>query len=293
MASPTTTSGLSRRKGSTSSRSGASLYVLCFVVCVALSLVLIVGVVITIRKKEPASSLATLSTADTNNQQQQQQQRQEQQQQPLPPKGDAKLRFDHLVVPHNTDSSIGGKDTLILSSDVGEIRIVLLPQYSPASVKYIHDVVAHGQCDRCTLYRAEKQGILQGIIKSTSIHVPTEKGSCPPGMDTIKNGECPKWDPSCACHGPLMERGMVGWAAGKTGPDFFIDDYRQPAKWWGTQHTVWGQIMDDASLNVIDHIWSLPTKPQGGLTMLESPIKFTMRIEQQHMPVVVAEVAVE
>lgn len=35
----------------------------------------------------------------------------------------------------------------------------------------------------------------------------------------------------------MMTKGMVAWAAGDTGPDFFIDNYKRKADWWGTQHT--------------------------------------------------------
>lgn len=47
----------------------------------------------------------------------------------------------------------------------------------------------------------------------------------------------------------------------------------------GTQHTVFGQLQDDASFRLLDQIWELPTKNQGGLTMLQEPIHFEMRIE--------------
>lgn len=76
-----------------------------------------------------------------------------------------------------------------------------------------------------------------------------------------------------------MTKGMVGWAAGATGPDFFIDNYKAKADWWGTQHTLWGQIQDDASFAVIDKVWTLPAKNEGGLTMLEQPLHFDMAIE--------------
>ena len=112
---------------------------------------------------------------------------------------------------------------------------------SPESVDYIHRLVKHvsqpGQpCRNCRLYRAEKPGILQGILRHPNVAPSTTLGSCPSGFDTVKN-DCPKWDANCQCHGPVMTKGMVAWAAGKSGPDFFIDNYPSPAKWWGTQHT--------------------------------------------------------
>jgi hypothetical protein len=34
-----------------------------------------------------------------------------------------------------------------------------------------------------------------------------------------------------------MTKGMVAWAAGESGPDFFMNNYKAKADWWGTQHT--------------------------------------------------------
>mgnify|MGYP004300881927 CR=1 FL=1 len=34
--------------------------------------------------------------------------------------------------------------------------------------------------------------------------------------------KCPSHDPQCGCHGPIMSKGMVGWAGGSAGPDLFI-----------------------------------------------------------------------
>ena len=55
-----------------------------------------------------------------------------------------------------------------------------------------------------------------------------------------------------------MTNGMVGWAGGGTGQDFFIETYKEPAKWWGQQHTVWGEIQDTKSREVIDAIRQQP-----------------------------------
>jgi len=180
---------------------------------------------------------------------------------------------------NDTTNQQQSQETLVLHTKLGDIRIEFRPNYSPESVDYWREVVAQNACDRCNFYRAEKPGILQGIVKSHKVSLPIKKGDCPPEFAQVPN-QCPSHDPSCGCHGPVMTRGAVGWAAGKTGPDFFIDDYLKPAEFWGTQHTVFGQIVDQASFAVIDEIWTLPAhKQQGGLTMLEEPIPFTMSIE--------------
>ena len=111
--------------------------------------------------------------------------------------------------------------------------------------------------------------------------VPTNEilGSCPPGAQKISN-DCPPWDKDCGCHGPVMTRGAVAWAAGSAGgPDFFISGYKQPAKWWGTQHTNFGFIDDVESMKVIDAIFALPTNIKGDMTFLNDLIHFDLQLE--------------
>lgn len=118
------------------------------------------------------------------------------------------------------------RDVLVISTQLGDIRVVLRPDLSAGSVDYIRTLVQSNKCDRCSFYRADGRGILQGIMKNKEIATNTELGPCPPGYESVKN-DCPAWDKNCSCHGPIMERGAVAWAAGQAGgPDFFIDNYR-------------------------------------------------------------------
>jgi hypothetical protein len=136
-----------------------------------------------------------------------------------------------------TKNAVTGTETLVLKTAEGDIKISLLPDLSKESVDYIRAMVADaGNCSPCNLYRAEKPGILQGVLTNKDIPVPTVKGTCPRGSEGVSN-DCPDWDKSCGCHGPVLTRGMVAWAAGATGPDFFISNYEKPALFWGTQHT--------------------------------------------------------
>lgn len=178
------------------------------------------------------------------------------------------------------NSSTSTKDVLLLRiAGIGEIPIVLRPDLSRETVVYIQEAVERQDCQRCNLYRVEKPGILQGVLKSKTATPVIRKGSCPKGFEAVAN-ECPPWDGQCGCHGPIMTRGMVAWAAGQTGPDFFIDLYPKPAKWWGTQHTVWGEIQDERSLRMIDErmFGVLPVHEQGGLTLLDTPLPFEISL---------------
>lgn len=91
-----------------------------------------------------------------------------------------------------------GKELLVLSTDLGDIKITLKPEYSVESVEYIRNVVTTGDCQQCSFYRAEQKGILQGIIKSQEVDIPHTKGSCPPGFENVHN-DCPAWDSQCGC----------------------------------------------------------------------------------------------
>ncbi|CAB9506813.1 Cyclophilin type peptidyl-prolyl cis-trans isomerase/CLD [Seminavis robusta] len=169
----------------------------------------------------------------------------------------------------------GPRQTLVLKTDWGTLKIVLLPNLSPSSVQYIRDMVKSGECPRCAFYRAEHLGILQGIIKNPDHPPPTK----------VHLGDCPSelaGEYKDNCHGPIMEHGMVAWAGGGTGPDFFIDWYAKPAKFWGTQHTAWGKVMldDRSSLQTMNNIWALSTHKKG-LTYLDETVKFTMSIEEK------------
>ena len=190
------------------------------------------------------------------------------------------LLLDKVNHQPSEESINNKKEVLILTTKIGEIRIVLRSDLSPESVSYVRQMATTpNACGRCNIYRAEKPGILQGVIASPTISIENiPRGNCPVGYEQVPN-ECPEWDNECNCHGPTMTKGMVGWAAGATGPDFFIDTYEREAKWWGTQHTVFGEIQDTESFNVIRTIYNtLPTHEQSGLTHLNEPLHFTLSL---------------
>jgi len=181
----------------------------------------------------------------------------------------AKLRVEEKAA---TD-----EETLVISTKHGNLKVVMRPDLSPESVEYIRALVGSGKCKRCNFYRAEKPGILQGIMDEPALHAQVTKGKCPPEFHGAKQ-DCPPHDPECGCHGPIMVKGMVGWAGGDTGPDFFIDSYENPAKFWGNQHTVFGQIKDEESFAVIDKIYMLPVTNKG-MTYLDEKIQFTLAFQ--------------
>lgn len=87
------------------------------------------------------------------------------------------------------------------------------------------------------------------------------KGACPPDAKLDNSRRCPSHDPNCGCHGPLMERGMVAWAGGGIGPDFFIYTGATTAKHWQHDHTVFGEIADASSWEALAALYMLPSRP--------------------------------
>ena len=179
------------------------------------------------------------------------------------------------------DSSI-----LTLQAPLGNIRIRLRPDLSPESVDYVRSVVQSGTCDAhsCRWYRAERPGILQGVLKSGTHATESGRaiapnavfGNCPAEYQNVTQ-VCPPHDPRCGCHGPVMVRGDVGWAGGTAGgPDFFVNTHDRPAVHSGNQHTVWGHVdaEDDESFATIAKCWELPSRDSGGMRMLVEEVPF-------------------
>jgi len=185
---------------------------------------------------------------------------------------------DGLANIKNADDEL--TQTITLSTIAGDIHINLRPDLSLPSVEYIQSLLQSPEpCTDCRFYRADKPGILQGELTKKFVNEKPTLGKCPDeykGKTTTDKTDCPDWDKDCGCHGPVMTRGMVGWAGGGTGPDFFINMYKKKATHWENQHTVWGEVVDEDSLDLIDHIFDLEVKEGGTMRMLKEPLHITM-----------------
>ena len=76
-----------------------------------------------------------------------------------------------------------------------------------------------------------------------------------------------------------MTMGMLGWAGGGGGPDFFINMYKQPATHWAKDHTIWGGLANEDSLKVVDSMFELHPKKMGGMTFLDEELHFDIIFE--------------
>lgn len=159
--------------------------------------------------------------------------------------------------------------TIILETSMGDIMIHTRPDLSRESVVYIQRLMNDPiPCTNCKFYRAQDRGILQGVMKKKGIEANTKLGACPREVD--------KTSTESECHGPIMTRGMVGWAGGDAGPDFFINNYLRRATWWDHQHTVFGEV-DPTSWGVVESFFDLPRHSIGEMTFLDKPISFEIK----------------
>jgi cyclophilin family peptidyl-prolyl cis-trans isomerase len=181
------------------------------------------------------------------------------------------------------DADAEQKPTVTLVTSQGDILIHLRPDLAPESVQYVQALIqSDAPCKKCRFYRAEQRGILQGVLVKDGIPPNETLGKCPLTSDELQEfhkkvaeeDESGKAKPP-ACHGPLMTRGMVGWAAGEGGPDFFIDFYKRPANWWGRDHTVWGMV-DEKDWDVVESFFDLPAH-RDGLVFLDEPVSIDLK----------------
>lgn len=58
------------------------------------------------------------------------------------------------------------------------------------------------------------------------------------------------------------------------------DGQETPVEWWENQHTVWGEIRDDESLQIVNSVYQLPIDIQRtiktGMKMLQEEIQFSL-----------------
>jgi cyclophilin family peptidyl-prolyl cis-trans isomerase len=163
---------------------------------------------------------------------------------------------------------------VVLNTPLGNVRIQLHPEWAPESANYVYSL-AQTPCEHCFMHAAIRPkgskatafaGIIQGRLGSSAdlaLH-PLPRGICPKDhVDEMTPSIIvdPKAAATNECYGPQMEKGYVAWAAGRTGPDFFINTFARPVRWWGNVHTVWGQVPlhDTSSWAVLHELYQLPT----------------------------------
>jgi len=199
---------------------------------------------------------------------------------PPPPKPEALVTPTAVATPGAADVDEIIKIELTVNGQPMAVRLKLLPRHSPSSVEFVR----HAAASRCRgeLYRSENHFLVQGRISCSALpdgpKVPQViKGQCPLGVK-VEGRQCPSHDPQCGCHGPIMSKGMVGWAGGSAGPDFFIYTAHMdlnrcavrgcPATHWSHDHTVFAEVADEETWKTLAALYALPVK-KGGMTFFD------------------------
>eukprot|EP00928_Gymnodinium_smaydae_P075314 TRINITY_DN58335_c0_g1_i1.p1 TRINITY_DN58335_c0_g1~~TRINITY_DN58335_c0_g1_i1.p1 ORF type:complete len:304 (-),score=23.42 TRINITY_DN58335_c0_g1_i1:617-1498(-) len=159
------------------------------------------------------------------------------------------------------------------------IKIRLRPDLSSSSTDFLMEATSSAQActDGSTFYRAEKAFLIQGRFDCPRVTAKVEKGPCPAGSQIDRNRKCFAHDPNCGCHGPIMTPGMIGWAGGGAGPDFFIYVGEGPNTNWAHDHTVFGELADADSWIAVNAILRRSVAQRGGMSMLEQPLRLSLQ----------------
>jgi cyclophilin family peptidyl-prolyl cis-trans isomerase len=158
---------------------------------------------------------------------------------------------------------------LVWQTVLGTIRVHLLPELAPGSVGELTrmgmllTVSSNGQCSNCRIYRAEQGFLVQGIVEAPGAYVAVPRHPNPPQRK-------------------VMQRGLVCWAGGGGGPDWFVNMIDQSG--FQDDHLCFGQV-DRAGLEVCEKILRLPVKPKGGadsveMVLLQQDVRFDFTIEK-------------
>jgi cyclophilin family peptidyl-prolyl cis-trans isomerase len=160
---------------------------------------------------------------------------------------------------------------LVWETRLGKIRVKLLPELAPGSalelirMGALLTVGGNGHCSNCRIYRAEQGFLVQGVVETPGAYVAVPRHPNPPQQK-------------------VMQRGLVCWAGGGGGPDWFVNMIDQ--RGFGDDHLCFG-LVDRAGLEVFEKILRLPVKPKGGtdsveMVLLQQDVRFNFTFEKTH-----------
>ncbi|KAG6550764.1 hypothetical protein Mapa_007668 [Marchantia paleacea] len=171
-------------------------------------------------------------------------------------------------------ASLQGNDILIFSTRFGDIRVLLLTESSPKSVKYMKSLVTQGLMDGCSFYRAEPAGPT----------IDEGRDSIRPGYALVQGGlySCGRQETKNLPVETAVNntKGAVSLITGTS--EFFFNLEAHPE--WDGSFSVFGKVVGFESWNVLRRIVALPTRQEAHssgtiLRMLQSPVPFKTRLE--------------
>eukprot|EP00850_Spirogloea_muscicola_P017623 SM000153S01612 [mRNA] locus=s153:215509:217152:+ [translate_table: standard] len=168
-----------------------------------------------------------------------------------------------------------GAGIITLGTPEGKIRVKmqLRPDWAPATVSYLRDLLQLRHCTGCQFYRAEGLG---AAWAADGVPVDGEAPGPPYALlqGTLATDGIPYREIGREA-APIVERGMLCLIGG--GPDFFISLARHVE--WQHGHTVFGQVLKQ-DMAIVEKIVKKETKAetwgQVNVRVLEAPIAFTV-----------------
>lgn len=160
---------------------------------------------------------------------------------------------------------------MVWTTALGDIHVQLLPELAPGSVRELLrlgallTVDSNGYCSDCRIYRAEPGFLVQGIVEAPGGYVAVPRNPNPPQRHT-------------------MQRGLVCWAGGGGGPDWFVNLIDQSG--FGDQHLCFGQV-NAAGLAVFEAVLKLPLKPKAEgveMALLKEDVRFNLTLQAVPTP---------
>lgn len=178
-----------------------------------------------------------------------------------------------------------------LVTPAGDIRIRLREEACPRAAKFVLEVLRVApSCSGCKFYRAEPVPRLWGSLDAPDSWnggrwgppYALMQGSLMPSKadeEGMKLPARPDADEGKLAH-PIIRRGMIAWAGGKGGSDFFIALATHPE--WGHGHVVWAEVVAE-DMDVVDKVMQLPKKNEswGSIvaTVFVDHVPFSLRGE--------------
>jgi cyclophilin family peptidyl-prolyl cis-trans isomerase len=162
--------------------------------------------------------------------------------------------------------AVKGKTKLLMHTPLGVIPIQLLPDLAPRSVAELQRGAAfllprQGYCSGCNIYRNEAKFLLQGVISAPGVYVAGPRHPNPPQRK-------------------VMQRGLICWAGGAGGPDWFINLIDQSG--FGDDHLCWGLVDQGEGMALVDRIVGQPLAPKknpSDMTYLATRLYFNLTLE--------------
>jgi len=141
-------------------------------------------------------------------------------------------------------SSVARDEVTMTIGAHGDVRLRLRPDWHAESAAYVAALASSADAceDACEVYRVEPGFLVQGTLRSEKVE------------GNAKTRDGPR----------LMRRGDVGWAGEGPGPDFFVYLGARPAAHFGTKHTVFAEVADDASMATLERVVRAPSSTPGG-----------------------------